>query len=396
MRNLILGLCAAAFFAAPGAHAGGASTDPATAVNAFAVDLYRRLAAPDENLFFSPASASVALAMTRLGADGATAAEMDRVLHFAPDDPLLASAFGRFAGQLAVDPEFAVLRLANRLFGQSGLPFRRDYLATLQEHFDAGLEQVDFRRDAEGARRLINTWVEQQTEDRIKDLLADGDVGPSTALVLVNAVYFLGSWQQQFPMDATFDDTFHRADGTEVTVPFMHLDGALRWGRAADAQVLALPYKGNGLEMVLVLPDEGTTLADLDRGLDAGRLASWLAAPMPRAVEAAVPRLHLETSFDLTRALADLGMTTAFGARADFSGMIDGGGLAIDRVVHKAFLDVDEKGTEAAAATGVVMRVTSARPVDKVAFTADRPFLLAIRHVDTGAVLFLGRVADPS
>ncbi len=396
MKKKILGLTLLTSLLAGAAGGASGGTDPAAASNAFAVALYARLGAEGGNLFFSPASIVYALAMTRTGARGQTAAEMDKVLHFAPDDPQLAAACGRLMAQLTADREFATLRLANRLFGQSGFGFDGTFLADLETHFGAGLELLDFRADAEAARGVINGWVEEQTEEKIKDLLASGSLDQATRLVLVNAVYFLGTWQKPFPVDATAHAPFHCANGGDVTVPFMHVTGRFGYADTDGVQVLSLPYKGGDLDMVLVLPAQGTPLAEVEARLDAGTFGAWVAAPGQAEVRVALPRLHLETKFDLAATLQAMGLVRAFTDRADFSGMVPGGGLAIDEVVHKAYLDVDEKGTEAAAATAVEMRLTSARPVEVKEFTADRPFILAIRHQGTGAVLFLGRVADPS
>ncbi len=392
----ILGLALLPLLLSACAEASGGDTDAAAASNAFAVDLYARLGEAEGNLFFSPASISYALAMTRTGARGRTAAEMDRVLHFAPDDPQLAASFGRLMSALTADQEFAVLRLANRLYGQTGCGFRPEFLGDLETRFGAGLEQLDFKADPEAARGVINAWVEQQTAQKIRDLLGGGSLTPATRLVLVNAVYFLGTWQKPFPVDATAEGPFHRAAGGDVTVPFMHVTGHFGYADSGDVQVLALPYKGGQLEMVLVLPNAGSPLADLEDNLDAALFAGWLAAPQTAEVQVALPRLHLETGFDLASTLRTMGMELAFSGSADFSGMAADARLAIDKVVHKAFLDVDEKGTEAAAATAVTMKTTSVSPQRPRIFTADRPFILAIRQRDTGAVLFLGRVADPS
>ena len=358
----ILGLALLPLMLSACAEASGGDTDAATAGNAFAVDLYARLGEGDGNLFFSPASIAYALAMTRTGARGATAAEMDRVLHFAPNDPQLAASFGRLMTALTADQESAVLRLANRLYGQTGFGFRAGFLDDLQTHFGAGLEQLDFKADPEAARGVINAWVEEQTEDKIRDLLIEGALTPETRLVLVNAVYFLGTWQKPFPVDATVDRPFHRTAGGDVDVPFMHVTGRFGYAEAGGVQVLSLPYKGGGLDMVLVLPTEGTPLADIEDDLDAAMFAGWLAAPQTTEVQVALPRLHLETGFDLAGTLQAMGMDLAFTDNADFSGMAAGGGLTIDDVVHKAFLDVDEKGTEAAAATAVEMQPDLRQP----------------------------------
>lgn len=380
------------------APAADAPFDPAAAGNAFGLDLYARLRADGQNLFFSPASIAYALAMTGLGARGGTADEMDAVLHLPADDAAVAAGFGGLMGAVAKADGAVTVRLVNRLYGQRGTPFAPAYLAQLERHFGAALEQVDYRHDPEGARRLINGWVEEQTARKIRDLLAPGSVNADTRLTLVNAVYFLGAWARPFPKEATADAPFHREQGGDVTVPFMRMTGRFGYLEQDGVQVVSLPYRGTTMEMVVILPVAGTPLSTIEAQLDADRLATWLSSPMPTKVAITLPRLHLETSFDLAKALAALGMPTAFTHRADFSGMTtDGTPLLISRVVHKAHLDVDEEGTEAAAATAVVMEATSAmRPEQPKDFRADRPFILAIRHKASGAILFLGRVADPA
>lgn len=371
---------------------------PAASGNAFGLDLYTSLRADGENLFFSPASIAYALAMTGLGARGTTAAEMDRVLHLPADDTVVAAGFGALMNDVARDDGVVTVSLANRLYGQSGTPFAPAYLALLERHFGAGLEQVDYRRDAEAARNRINAWVEERTAQKIRDLLAPGAVDSATKLVLVNAVYFLGKWVEPFPKHATADALFHREQGGDVTTKFMRTTGRFGYAEQDGVQIAALPYRGDTMEMVVILPAAGTPLAQVEEQLDADQLATWLAAMKPEKVAVTLPRLHLETSFELADALAKLGMPTAFTHKADFSGMTtDATPLSISRVVHKAYLDVDEEGTEAAAATAVVMEVTSAiRPEPLNEFRADRPFILAIRHKASGAILFLGRVADPA
>ncbi len=373
--------------------------DAATAANATALDLYRDLRAEGENLFFSPASLACALAMTSAGARGRTAAEMDDVLHQPADDEVVAAAYGRLLADLMAQRSGVTLALANRLYGQRDVAFLPAFTSLLGRHYGAGLETVDFRTDPDAARRLINTWVEERTAHKIRDLLPPGAVTTTTGLVLVNAVHFLGKWAEPFPARSTADAPFHRERGGDVTAKFMHANEHFAYAETADAQVLALPYSGGGLEMVLVLPASGTPLSALESGLDADRLAAWLAGLAPAQVDVTLPRLHLETTFELADALARLGMPTAFTPAADFTGMAPADEpLCISRVVHKAYLDVDEAGTEAAAATGVAMERLSASidfGTPKV-FRADRPFVLAIRHRDSGAVLFLGRVADPT
>jgi serpin B len=373
--------------------------NPAAATNAFGLDLYRQLRTEGENLFFSPASLAYALSMTGVGARGQTADEMDRVLHLPGDDAQVAAGFGGLMTSLTAANKQVTLSLANRLYGQRGFGFSPEYLALLDRHYGAGLEQLDFGADPETARRTINAWVEEQTAQKIRDLLAPGLLNAETCLVLVNAIHFLGAWQEPFSVEATADALFHRERGGDVTVPFMHLTDRFGYAEAGGVQILALPYMGGALEMVLALPAAGGSLAAVEAGLDADTLAGWMAALAPTQVTVDLPRLHLETKFDLAGTLAAMGMPTAFAQTADFSGMTTAGvALRISQVVHKAYLDVDEKGTEAAAATAVVMlRESAFQPGDESkVFTADRPFMLVIRHRTSGAVLFLGRVADPS
>lgn len=375
--------------------------DPVAATNAFGLDLYRQLRTEGENLFFSPASVAYALSMTSIGARGQTADEMDRVLHLSEDDAQVAAGFGGLMTTLTAANKQVTLNLANRLYGQRGIGFSPEYLALLDRHYGAGLEQLDFGADPEAARRTINAWVEAQTAHKIQDLLAPGLLNAETCLVLVNAIHFLGVWQEPFPVKATADAPFHsEGGGGDVTVPFMHLTDRFGYAEAGGVQILALPYRGDALEMVLALPAVGASLAAVEAGLDADTLAGWMAALAPAQVAVDLPRLHLETAFDLAGMLAAMGMPTAFAPTADFSGMVMGSAaLGISQVVHKAYLDVDEKGTEAAATTAVVVMLgaTEVGLEDKLkVFTADRPFVLVIRHRVSGAVLFLGRVADPS
>lgn len=380
--------------ATPAAGGADAPAGMADAVNAFSVDMYRAVDGGEGNLFLSPASISYALGMTRVGARGSTGAEMDRVLHLPGDRADADAGYDTLRRALDGTGKPWTLRLANRLYGQRGLAFRRPFLDTVEQRFGGGFETVDYRADAEGARTAINAWVSDQTAERIPELLNPGDVGGSTRLVLVNAIYFLADWQKEFEPGETSDRPFHLSDGSAVDVPTMTQEAHFAYAEHPGLQVLTMPYEGDGLEMVVLLPSEDLGLAGLQDQLTEHDLATWLTPAASRNVRVFLPRFEYTAEFYLGRALAGMGMPTAFTNRADFSGMIDGGGLAIDDVVHKAYVRVDEQGTEAAAATGVIMRTTSIAP-PPVEFRADRPFLFLIRHKESGAVLFMGRMMDP-
>ena len=367
--------------ALPTFAAAGGATDLAPAVNAFAVDLHHALCANDGNLFFSPASISYALGMTRTGARGTTASEMDRVLHLSGGDED-AAAYGRLMDDLLDANEAYTLRLANRLYGQKGMAFRSEFLGTVGEQFRGGFEEVDYMTDAEGARLDIDTWVSEQTAECIPELLAQGVLNDRTRLVLVNAIYFLGDWLIPFPAENTRPRPFHLADSETTDVPMMSETAVFGYAEPEGLQVLALPYKGNELEMVVLLPDEDEGLGGLAERLTADALAKWLAAPAPTHALVVLPKFEFTSGFGLSSILAELGMPTAFDENdADFTGMTTDEHLFIDNVVHKAYVRVDETGTEAAAATAVIMATDSAPMPPEARFIADRPFLFLIRHL---------------
>lgn len=369
--------------------------------NDFAWDLYHQLRVQQGNLFFSPSSIDLALVMTWTGARGATAREMGSVLHLgkngAGDPALVGSAYGELLGELGSPDGNYTLRVTNRLWGQKGYRFRDSFLDPLARDFGAGLQELDFVADTDGSRRIINAWVEEQTEEKIKDLLAPGSLDRDVRLVLTNAVYFLGDWQYQFKGANTADRTFHVGGSEETRVPTMHQTHRFAYAEDDQVQVLSLPYVGQELEMVIVLPRERTGLAAVEKNLDAARFDAWTRELTERNVKLWLPKFTLAGEFSLARVLGEMGMASAFGSQADFSGMAEGPGLFISDVVHKSFVDVFEKGTEAAAATGVTMSLTSMpfEDPETVVFNADHPFLFLIRQVETGNILFLGRLIDP-
>ena len=405
MKTVWGSILLAALLAAPFADAASRAPEPpvtatqaAASTNAFAVDLYGRLSGDDGNLFFSPSSLAIALAMTYAGAREETAAEMATVLHLPDRGDAVHAAWAEL--QAAWTPgEGAAHRLevANRLWPQVGFDLQRAYVELIRDRYDGGLQPLDFAHDTEGARRTINAWVEERTEEKIKDLLPVGSLEPFTRLVLTNAVYFLGDWEHAFASRSTHDASFRLPDGESVQVPMMRQVERFKLGVHDGLRVLELPYAGDELSMYVLLPDAPDGLPDLERRLDAATLEAWLAEAPVERVRCLLPKWRVTASFDLGKVLAAMGMSAAFdGACADFSGMTGHKDLVIDRVIHKAYVDVDEEGTEAAAATAVTMKLTSvSHEPPPVEFICDHPFLYLIRHRETGAILFLGRLADP-
>jgi serpin B len=400
MRCRIVPTCLAALLALsallPALASDSRIASVARANNEFALDLYGKLAdqAPGDNLFFSPASLSTALAMTYLGARGQTAEEMRRTLRFAQDGDELHAAMAELLGVLADDRAGHRLSIANALWGQRGWSFRDRFVARAERFYGAGLRRVDFAGATEEARLTINRWVEAQTNDRIEDLLAPGVLTPVTRLVLTNAVYFKGTWKTRFDAKRTRPEPFSLATGDEIEVAMMrHPGGRFGYHGADGVQVLELPYAGEDVSLVVFLPDRDSDLASLERRLTAERIDGWISRLRPQRMGVvAVPRFEMTGEFALAETLAALGMRAAFGTDADLSGMSDEDGLRLESVIHKAFVEVNEEGTEAAAATGVAARVKSAPPAE---FRADRPFFFVIRDRRSGALLFVGRLTRP-
>lgn len=368
---------------------------------AFALDLYAQLRTQDGNLFMSPYSISSALAMTYAGARGQTAAEMQAALHFEQGSAGTHPAFAALQARLAeIETNGHVqLAMANSLWPQQGHPFLPEYLAQVQAAYAAGIAPLDYAGDAEGARQTINGWVARTTRDKIKDLIGPGVLDPLTRLVLVNAIYFKGRWAVPFrPAQTAGADFFVAADKT-VRVPLMSQMRRMPYGEFEDGQVVKLLYAGGELSMLVVLPKDKTGLAALEARLVPERLAEWRNGLGEREVQLFLPKFKLTWgAVQLNDPLRALGMNAAFDDRlADFSGM-DGhvDWLYVGAVLHKAFVEVNEEGTEAAAATAVTMQLRAMRPPPPVEFRADHPFLFLIQEEQTGAILFLGRVANPA
>lgn len=375
-----------------------ASKPLAAAHNGFGIDLWKQLSQTNTgNLALSPASLSVAFSMTFAGAAGATADEMRNVLGLAGiADPHPGS--GALVDLWNTSGKPYALRVANRLFGDKATPFHAAFLDRVKSAYGAPLEPVDFAGAPDPSRLFINDWVAKNTEDRIQDLLPAGSIDDMTRLVLVNAIYFKGQWASRFEKFRTSDGTFTTPAGpagigTAKSVPFMRQVGKFEYGETDDATVLQMPYVGDDLAMTFVLPRH--SLAAIEPKLSQATLDAWVASLSSGEVNVAIPRFRIATdTLPLKSALEALGMKSAFTQAADFAPMTAAAKLFISDAFHKVFVEVNEEGTEAAAATAVVMAKESA-PM-RTSFVADKPFLFFVRDLRTGHVLFMGRVTDPA
>ncbi len=368
--------------------------------NAFAFDLYAQLKEEDGNLFFSPYSISTALAITYAGARGNTAIQMADILHFSLSQERLHPAFSELMQDLATEAEISSyqLAIANALWGQSGYEFYEKFINITKDYYDAGFKEVDFKdgQERELTRQRINLWVEDKTKGKIKELIKQGILTSMTRLVLTNAVYFKGNWIFQFDTEQTRDGLFTLIEGEKVEVPMMNQTAEFNYSENDMFQVLEMPYAGDGLSMVVFLPKQTKGLKEVENLLTVENLKSWLSTLRMQEVVVSVPKFKMTGEFLLSETLKSLGMLDAFSIKlADFSGMTpDPVGLYISEVIHKAFVDINEEGTEAAAATAVEMRLKAA-PEPKPVFQADHPFIFIIRDIRSSSILFLGRVIDP-
>jgi serpin B len=383
---------------APADAAGAAS-----AVNAFGFDLLRAMHAHGDAVV-SPASIALALAMARAGAVGETASQMDAVLHDAASDghptwlnaldAALASRTGTFKDASGKDQPVS-LRIANATFSQGGLALKPAFLQALGARFGSGVRLVDFAAATEAARQAINGWVSDQTEQRIRELLAKGVLDDQTRLVLVNAIYLKAAWLNPFDPKATKPASFTGLDGATTDVATMHIEAELPYAAGAGWRAVELPYVGHELAMDVIVPDDFAAFVGTLDGSTFDAIVAALGQRQPQ-VTLALPVFGTETKTDLKALLSTLGMADAFDPnRADFSAITDAERLYVSAVVHQANIDVDEKGTEASAATAAVMAGTSL-PADQVTFNVDHPLLFALRDLASGAIVFLGQIATPA
>ncbi len=370
--------------------------------SAFAFDLYQALKGEEGNLFYSPYSISLALAMTYAGARGETAQQMADTLHFRLTQSSLHPAYNsldimlnsRGEGAKGKDGEGFKLNIVNAIWGQEDYEFLAEFLDTLAENYGAGIRLLDFIKDPEKSRVTINDWVSDNTEGRIEDLIPEGAITTLTRLVLTNAIYFNAAWQHPFQEDMTQDGPFHLLNGDTVSVPMMNQTEHFNYAEGDGYQAVELLYDGGELSMVILLPDADFFEA-FEGSLDADLVNNIIDDLKLTRVALTMPKFTFDSTFDLKQTLSEAGMPDAFSwGVADFSGIDGTHNLFITDVFHQAFVSVDEAGTEAAAATAVIVGLTAA-PEEPVRVTLDHPFIFLIRDIETGTVLFVGRIMNP-
>lgn len=367
----------------------------------FAFKLYQQVRDSKENLFFSPHSISVALAMTQAGARNNTEKQIADTLGFQFTQDKLHSLFNaldlelnsRGQGAKAADGKAFRLNVVNAIWGQTGYDFLPDFLDVLALNYGSGLQALDFKKDPESSRQVINEWVEAKTEERIKDLLPEGIITSDTRLVLTNAIYFNAAWKTPFETGNTVDKPFHLLDGSTVSVPMMSGTQEAHYVKGSGYEAVELPYDGDELSMVMIVPDAGTW-STFEGTLDHSVFDTVVSQLSPTEIQLGMPKFEMATDMDVKKEFKEMGLIDPFEmSTADFSGINGRLDLFISAILHKAFVKVNEAGTEAAAATAVVINRDSAPAISLV---IDRPFLFAIRDLKTNAILFLGRVLDPS
>ncbi len=369
---------------------------------AFAFKIYQALREKDGNLFYSPYSISEALAMTYAGANGETEQEIAEALSFILSQERLHPAFNsldlqlkqRGEGAKGKDGEGFRMNVVNAIWGQRDYKFLDQFLDVLAQNYGAGLRIVDFIGQTEQSRATINNWVSDQTEEKIKDLIPQGALNELTRLVLTNAIYFNAAWQYPFKEEKTANGAFHLLNGSDVTVPMMKQTESFRYAEGDNYQAVELPYDGRELSMVILLPKAGN-FDIFERSLSAEVVKDIIGNLKTSQVVLTMPKFEYESTLGLKDSLTALGMGVAFTENADFSGMNGNRDLFIQDVLHKAFVSVDEAGTEAAAATAVIVGLTS-MPIGPFEFKMDRPFVYLIRDIQTDSIIFVGRVLNPA
>ncbi len=366
--------------------------------NAFAFDLMRQIPIGDDNLVISPFSISTALAMTYAGARETTMEQMAEVMHFDLDQDRFHAAYGEYLGEMkARAADHIELNIANSLWAQDDYHFLDSFFETVETHYDSKTFQVNFKDHHQEITKDINDWVYDETREKIEDLIAPNVLTDDTRLVLVNAIYFLGAWMKEFDPDLTTEDLFYLRNSDMVSTDFMRRSDTLPYFEDDRMQMLEIPYSGKDFSMLFVLPAEGKSLEEFERNVHAASFEEMIEKMDKQEVEVFVPSFEAETQIDLEDILAGMGMPNAFNRFADFSGMTGDLDLVLDKVIHQAVIEVAEEGTEAAAATAVVViRKTAIDQDQPPVFRANRPFLFFVKDNATQNILFSGRVMNPS
>ena len=375
------------------------SSDTVGAANQFAFELYNQYKNTNDNVFFSPYSISSALEMTYEGARGKTASEMQSVFHFSADPNIRIPSFAKLYSQINPQNASYQLSTANALWAQKDYPFDANYTKTIETYYGGKTTNLDFVGDTEGSRQTINSWVSSKTANKITELFAKGTLDSSTRLVLTNAVYFKGKWDSPFEKEATQQKDFTTAANSKVQCQMMNKQEDFSYAETADYQAIELPYKNSDLSMIAILPKTGK-MSVMEQKLSGEQFTQIKNSMSSQLVDVYLPKFKFDTSYNMNNTLSAMGMPTAFDlANADFSGMDGTRNLYIGVVIHKAYVDVNEEGTEAAAATGVAGSLSMATPMERPQpkiFNADHPFIFAIVHNATGSILFMGKVNDPT
>jgi len=381
----------------PGTNRGKALKALVQSNNAFAFDLAMRLFKKEGNAFFSPFSISDALAMSYVGARGETKKQIAKVLRFSLPREELHPAFSSLIDSLHVKlmDKACKLHIANALWNQKGYGFLPSFTRLIDRYYGGGFYRVDFAGNTEGAKKRINSWIEKKTEEKIKNLIARGDIGPFTRLVLTNAIYFKGKWASVFKKSDTRPMPFHLSPTKTVQVPMMHQKGSFPYFKGDKVQMIELPYAGDALSMLILLPNQDASIENIKNLLTEAKLRDYLSHLHTREIMVYLPRFKVKSKYYLGNILSAMGMPDAFSDRADFSGMTGNKELKISKVIHQAYVEVNEEGTEATATTAMVMRLKAVM-FNQPIFKADHPFVFMILHRKTGNILFMGRVMNPN
>jgi serpin B len=363
--------------------------------NRFTMELYHQLRKEPVNMFYSPLSISSAFAMTYAGAKGETATQLQQTLHFGPNTDAFHSEYAQLNTLLNKEKEGLSLSLANAVWIQSGLKLQPIFSETLTQHYGAGLKRTSFSEDPAGSRDRINNWVEEKTHDKITDLLPQSAIKRSTQMILVNALYFKGDWATPFKEENTKEDTFYVFKKCHTQAQMMNQSLNTSYYEDKMAQVVELPYEGGDVSMILIVPKKRFDLLAVEKNFTHTLYQEYLQKMKHTKVQLTLPKFTMERTYSLSEPLQQLGMTLPFTSNADFTGMTDQTKLVIDKVLHKTYIDVNEVGTEAAAATAITMVKTS-MVRNQATVKANHPFMFLLKDNKTSAILFMGRIMDPN